>query len=297
MDIRKWKKSWKLESSPISMLTCYDAAMARLLDQTSIDAILVGDSVAMTVHGFSSTIHATVEMMVLHTAAVRRGTRKFVVADLPFLSYRKTICETLDAAGALMRAGANAVKLEGCSGIENHVSALIGAGIPVMGHLGYTPQSDAMYGSSKLTGRDEAAARALRADAAQLQKLGAFAIVLECVPTRLAEEITESLSIPTIGIGAGRGCDGQVLVLNDMLGMDDKFHPRFLRKFHRLSDEITRAVDDFADQVRSRHFPAEKESYGLTINQTAERPGMAGAEINKIERTETRVRSDHGGVA
>ena len=248
------------EAQPIVMVTAYDAAMARIVAASEADAILVGDSAAMVVHGFPSTIHATIEMMVLHTAAVRRGAPdSIVISDLPFLTFRQGIATASRAAGALMQAGATAVKLEGVTGHEDVVAHLVESGIPVMGHLGLTPQSVNQLGGYRVQGRSDAEATRLRAEAKRLQELGAFALVLECVPGALAAEITQSLDIPVIGIGAGAGTSGQVLVLNDLLGFDAGFRPRFARRYLNLHDEALAALNEFARDVRAARFPAREE--------------------------------------
>jgi 3-methyl-2-oxobutanoate hydroxymethyltransferase len=248
------------EAQPIVMVTAYDAALARIVATSEADAILVGDSVAMVAHGFQSTVHATLEMMVLHTAAVRRGAPEAVViSDLPFLSYRTGLVEATRAAGALIQAGATAVKLEGVAGHADVVAHLVESGIPVMGHLGLTPQSLHQLGGYRLQGRSEEEAARLREDARRLEELGAFSLVLECVPGALAAEVTQALAIPVIGIGAGAGTSGQVLVLNDLLGLDAGFRPRFARRYRDGHAEILEALNDYARDVRALRFPAEAE--------------------------------------
>jgi 3-methyl-2-oxobutanoate hydroxymethyltransferase len=248
------------EQQPIAVVTAYDALMARLVAQAGIDAILVGDSAAMVVHGYPSTVHATVEMLATHVAAVRRGAPDiFVVADLPFLSVRQGLATATVAAGALMQAGATAVKLEGVTGHEDVIPHLIGSGIPVMGHLGLTPQSVNQFGGYRLQGRSLEDATRLRQEARRLEELGAFALVLECVPEALASAVTDELSIPTIGIGAGPGTSGQVLVLTDLLGLDPTFQPRFARRYLTGHELVREAVGQFAADVRAGAFPAHKE--------------------------------------
>lgn len=248
------------ESRPIVMVTAYDAAMARIVAASTADAILVGDSAAMVVHGLPSTIHATLEMMVLHTAAVRRGAPEAVViSDMPFLTFRRGAGEAVRAAGDLLQAGATAVKLEGVSGHEEVVSHLVGSGIPVMGHLGLTPQFVHQLGGYRLQGRSEAEAVRLLADARRLEELGAFALVLECVPAALAGEITRSRAIPTIGIGAGSATSGQILVLNDLLGLDTGFRPKFSRRYLDGHGEVLAAINAYAGDVRGARFPAQAE--------------------------------------
>jgi len=248
------------ELQPIVVLTAYDALMARLVAGAGIDAILVGDSAAMVVHGYPSTVHATIEMLCPHVAAVRRGAPDiFVVADLPFLSVRQGIPVATAAAGALIQAGANAVKLEGLTGHEEVVTHLIGSGIPVMGHLGLTPQSVNQFGGYRIQGREPDAAKHLRDEALRLQELGAFALVLECIPAELATAVTHDLAIPTIGIGAGAGTGGQVLVLSDLLGLDPDFRPRFVRRYLEGHELLHAAVQKFAADVRVGAFPTREE--------------------------------------
>ncbi len=250
----------KREQHPIVVIAAYDALMARLVAESEADAILVGDSAAMVVHGFSSTVHATLEMMTLHVAAVRRGAPEIVVvADLPFLSVRRGKSSATDAAGALMQAGATAVKLEGVAGHEDVVEHLVGSGIPVMGHLGLTPQSVHQLGGYRVQGRSAAEAARVQADARKLEELGAFSLVLECVPAALARTITEERSIPTIGIGAGVGTAGQVLVLSDLLGLDARFQPRFARRYLEGDELVRDALRRFARDVRTANFPAPTE--------------------------------------
>ena len=250
----------KRELQPIVMLAAYDALMARIVAVSEADAILVGDSVAMVVHGHSSTVHATLEMMVAHVAAVRRGAPDFlVVADMPFLSVRRGVAAATEAAGALMQAGATAVKIEGVSGHEDVIAHLVASGIPVMGHLGLTPQSVNQFGGYRVQGRAPADAQRLRREAQKLEELGAFAVVLECVPALLATKITEERAIPTIGIGAGVGTSGQVLVLSDLLGLDAQFQPRFVRRYAEGHALVRDAVNQFARDVRAAQFPAREE--------------------------------------
>ena len=248
------------ELHPIVMVAAYDALMARIIAASEADAILVGDSVAMVVHGYPSTVHATLGMMCTHVAAVRRGTADFfIVADLPFLSVRRGLVAATDAAGALLQAGASAVKLEGLTGHEDVVAHLVGSGIPVMGHLGLTPQSVHQLGGYRVQGRAPAEAERLRHDAQKLEELGAFSCVLECVPARVASQITAERSMPTIGIGAGAGTSGQVLVLSDLLGLDDQFQPRFVRRYAEGHGLVRDAVNAFSRDVRGARFPAREE--------------------------------------
>jgi 3-methyl-2-oxobutanoate hydroxymethyltransferase len=250
----------KREQQPIVLLAAYDALMARIVAASDADAILVGDSVAMVVHGFPSTIHATVEMMCAHTAAVRRGAPDLVVvADMPFLSVRRGLAAATEAAGQLMQAGATAVKIEGVVGHEDVIGHLVGSGLPVMGHLGLTPQAVHQFGGYRLQGRSPAEAHELRRTAQRLEELGAFAMVLECVPAALAATITEERSIPTIGIGAGAQTSGQVLVLSDLLGLDATFQPRFARRYLDGHVMVREAVNTFVRDVRAARFPAREE--------------------------------------
>jgi 3-methyl-2-oxobutanoate hydroxymethyltransferase len=246
----------------ISMVTCYDASFARVLEASAVDSLLVGDSAAMVMHGHGDTLAATVEVMALHTAAVRRGApSRFLVADLPFLSFRKGVPAALDAVADLMRAGANAVKLEGVAGHEDVIAAITGSGVPVMGHLGLTPQSVHALAGFRVQGRSEDQAARILADARKLESLGCFAIVLECVPSPLAARITAALTIPTIGIGAGADCDGQVLVLQDLLGLSGEFRPRFVRRYLDGAALVGDAIDRFDRDVKQGRFPAPAEAY------------------------------------
>lgn len=242
------------------MTTAYDALMARHAVRAGIDALLVGDSVAMVVHGFPSTVHATMEMMCAHTAAVRRGAPDpVVVADLPFLAHRRGREAAVTAAGALMQAGATAVKIEGVAGHEDVIAHLVGSGIPVMGHLGLTPQSVHQLGGYRLQGRSAGGAEAIRADARRAAGLGVFSLVLECVPADLAAAVTTELPVPTIGIGAGPGTAGQVLVITDLLGLDPDFRPRFARRYADGARVVHGALESYARDVRAAHFPAAAE--------------------------------------
>ncbi len=250
----------KREQQPIVLVTAYDALMARIVAASEADAILVGDSVAMVMHGFPSTIHATTEMMVMHVAAVRRGApAALIVADMPFLSVRRGKNSATDAAGALMQAGATAVKLEGVAGHEDVIAHLAESGIPVMGHLGLTPQAVHQLGGYRLQGRAPAEADRVQREARALEELGAFSFVLECVPAALAAAITEERAIPSIGIGAGCGTSGQVLVLSDLLGLDATFQPRFARRYLDGHGLVIDAVNRFARDVRAAQFPAREE--------------------------------------
>lgn len=255
-------KTRKRNRHPISMLTCYDFAFARLLNQSDVDVLLIGDSVAMVQHGFPSTLHADVQMMATHTAAVRRGAPdKFIVADMPFLSVRKGLEHAMNAVGSLMQAGANAVKIEGEAGQLDLMQHIVESGVPVMGHLGLTPQSVESLGGHRVQGRSEGAAAEMIDSAKRLEETGCFAIVLECVPRILGRGISDALQIPVIGIGAGDGVDGQVLVLQDMLGMNEAFKPRFLRHYADTQASVKSAANQFHSDVRGRVFPNPEESY------------------------------------
>lgn len=246
----------------IVMVTAYDAWSARLLADTPVDCLLVGDSAMMVMHGQQDTLGATIELMAQHTRAVARGAGdKFIVADLPFLAARKRVAYALDASAQLLRAGAHAVKIEGIRGHAHVIRHLVESGIPVMGHLGLQPQSVHALGGYTVQGRSEEEAQRLREDAAALEAAGAFAVVLECIPRPLAREVTKALKIPTIGIGAGGACDGQVLVLHDLLGFNPDFKPRFVRRFADGATLVKRGVTRYAKAVRSGQFPGAKESF------------------------------------
>lgn len=255
-------KTKKQQGKKISMVTCYDFWSAQILAASDIDVLLVGDSSAMVMHGHTSTLPITIDTMALHTAAVARGAgKKFIVADLPFLSFRKSLNENVDAVLKLMQAGAHAVKLEGCEGNEELIHHLVTSGVPVMGHLGLTPQSVNMLGGFKVQARDKDEAKLLVAQSKRLEQAGCFSLVLECVPTPVAEVVTKELSIPTIGIGAGIHCDGQVLVLQDMLGFNQGFAPKFLKKYAQGFEWMKSALNEFDKEVKDQTFPTAKESY------------------------------------
>lgn len=246
----------------ISMMTCYDYWSARILAESNIDCLLVGDSVAMVMHGYPTTVHADVPMMVTHTAAVARGAgRKFIISDLPFLSYRQDLNTTMTAICKLMQAGAHAIKLEGVIGNETLIEHIVHSGVPVMGHIGLTPQSVNQLGGFKVQGRDEKSAHDLLAQAKTLESLGCFAIVLECMPSTLAEKITSELSIPTIGIGAGEKTSGQVLVLQDMLGCNKHLSLKFLKKYLNGHDLILNAFNQYDEEVKQSVYPSEDYYY------------------------------------
>jgi len=247
----------------ISVLTAYDYLMANMLDESGIDVILVGDSLGMVVLGYESTIPVTMEMMLHHVAAAKRGIKRaLLVADMPFLSYQKGIDTAVENAGRfLQEAGAEAIKLEGGEIVSGTVEKLVKLGIPVMGHLGLTPQSINQYGSYGVIGKQKKVAQQLLKDAKILEDSGVFSLVLEKIPSNLAREISETIKIPTIGIGAGKHCNGQVLVSHDMLGLYDKFNPKFVRRYAELGKEIRTAFSKYIKDVKNNKFPSENESY------------------------------------
>ncbi|HNX59562.1 MAG TPA: 3-methyl-2-oxobutanoate hydroxymethyltransferase [Spirochaetota bacterium] len=250
-------KRYKEEKRSISMVTCYDAAFARIADKSEVDCLLVGDSCGMVSAGYESTVPVTVDEIIYHAKAVRRGAPdRLIVADLPFLSYHESRESAVRNAGRILKeTGANAVKLEGGEYFCDTVRTLVACSIPVMGHLGLTPQSVNVTGGYRVQGRDPKDAERMKRDAKALEDAGCFAIVLEMVPENLAREISESLSIPTIGIGAGRYCDGQVLVIYDLLGMNGKFNPKFLKKYANLDEIIRNAINEYSADVKTGAFP------------------------------------------
>ncbi|MGQ0831051.1 MAG: 3-methyl-2-oxobutanoate hydroxymethyltransferase [Microthrixaceae bacterium] len=272
-------------SNPLVMVTAYDAPSARTADEAGVDMILVGDSVAMVVLGYDDTLQVTVEDLAHHTGAVARGLatsaphrverKPLVVGDLPWMSYHTTPVDTVRNAAQLVRAGAQAVKLEGGRKRLPMVEAIIDAEIPVMGHLGLTPQSVHAMGGFKVQGREHRAALELVADAKSLAAAGCFAIVLEGIPDEVARMITDAVDVPTIGIGAGPGCDGQVLVFHDVLGIEDRILPKFVRRYADLKELGVRALAAYADDVRSGAFPGQAESYHLA-GDVAETLGIYG---------------------
>ena len=282
MNVRDFQKM-KDEGRKISMVTCYDYSSARAVADSNIDCILVGDSLAMTMHGYPTTLSATTAMMALHTAAVAKGApEKFIVADLPFLSYRKGLKDAMDAVHELMGAGAQAVKLEGVRGHAEIVRHIVDSGVPVMGHLGLTPQSVHGLGGMKVQARTNAAVKVLTAEARELEDAGCFAIVLECVPAQGARRVTELLKIPTIGIGAGTYVSGQVLVYQDVLGLNPGFKPKFLRVYANTFEVIRTALNGYDNDVKSGGFPSESESYrdlestDGSVTKRAEHPAQNG---------------------
>ena len=259
-------QAMKDRREPITMLTAYDYPTATLMDQAGIDVILVGDSVGMVVHGFENTLPVTMDMMVMHCQAVRRGARRaLLVADMPFMSYQASVSDALrNAARLLAEGGADAVKLEGGQSVAATVRALVETGIAVQGHIGLTPQSVSALGGFKVQGGSIEDAHRLLDDARALEAAGAFSLVLEAVPARLATLITETVRVPTIGIGAGAGCDGQVLVTHDVLGLYDRLTPKFARKYADLSEAIRQALSAFAEDVRARAFPAPEHEFSIS---------------------------------
>jgi len=253
----------KNSTSKITALTAYDFSFAKLLDATDIDIVLVGDSLAMVALGFPNTLPVTMDEMIAHTRAVRRGIRNsLLVGDMPFMSYQVSDEQAVTNAGRfLQEGGATAVKLEGGVRVARKVRAIVQAGIPVMGHIGLTPQSVHQFGGYKVQGKNLLQARQIKQDARELEKAGAFAIVLEGIPSDLAQEITECLKIPTIGIGAGPHCDGQILVLNDMLGITQDFTPKFVKRYTNLDAEIKKAVGLYIEEVQSGEFPGKEHAY------------------------------------
>jgi len=253
----------KTRGEKIVMLTCYDYTSACIVQDSDVDVILVGDSAAMVMHGHGTTIPANIEMMCQHIESVSRGTKnKFIVGDMPFLSFRQSRTDNMQAVASVMKAGAHAVKLEGIEGNAETIAHIVKSGVPVMGHLGLTPQSVNQLGGYRVQGRGENAAEKLRQEALACEQAGCFALVLECVPDELAAELTMSLTIPTIGIGAGNRTDGQVLVMQDLLGLSSDFKPKFVRKYLDGRSVWLNAFNAYASDVKNGSFPAADESYG-----------------------------------
>jgi 3-methyl-2-oxobutanoate hydroxymethyltransferase len=253
---------FKAEGRKISMVTAYDSWSARIIARSDVDAVLVGDSAAMVMHGHATTLTATVRLMAMHTRAVATcAGGKFIIGDLPFLSFRKGMPAAMTAVGALMGSGAQALKLEGVEGHEDIIRRIIDSGVPVMGHIGLTPQSVNRFGGFRVQGRTETDAAKLICQAHVLEDLGCFSIVLECLPSELAAHITSELQIPTIGIGAGAGTDGQILVLQDLWGVDTGHRPRFVRQYVDGERVLTNALNQYDDDVKHARFPGPEESY------------------------------------
>jgi 3-methyl-2-oxobutanoate hydroxymethyltransferase len=274
-------ETMKTRGEKITMLTAYDATFALLLDESQIDVLLVGDSLGMVIQGHDTTLPVTLDEVIYHTRSVARGTRRaHIVADMPFMSYQASEQDAMFNAGRLIKEGAaHSVKLEGGAQHAALINKLVSAGIPVMGHIGLTPQSVHQLGGFKIQGRGEGEAEAMLADALALQEAGAYSIVLEGIPSVIAKTISEKLHIPTIGIGAGPDCDGQVLVIYDLLGMNDSFKPRFVRTYENLATRIRTAVDSYAADVKSGAFPSEQESFFMDKKA---RPPEPNASVSAI---------------
>lgn len=252
----------KLNKEKISLVTCYDYTSARIINKSEIDSVLVGDSAAMVMHGFENTVQAEIQMMCYHVSAVRRAIKdKIIIADLPFLEHKKIISDTISSIDRIIKSGAHAVKIEGALGNLDLIATLTQSGVPVMGHLGLTPQSINAIGSYKVQGRKNTEAEQIFKHAIELEAAGCFAIVLELVPKDLASEITKKIKIPTIGIGAGNGTDGQVLVLQDILGMNEDFNPKFVRKYLNGFETTLNALNSYHKDVIELKFPNDDESF------------------------------------
>lgn len=255
----------KKSGEKISMLTAYDYSTSKLLDEANVDSLLVGDSLGMVMLGYENTLQVTIDDMIHHCKAVTRGAKRaMVVGDMPFLSYHVSVEDSIRNAGRLVQeGGAHAVKLEGGTEVIDKIRAIVSAQIPVIGHLGLTPQSINMFGGFKVQGKNEQQAKRIIEDALLLQEAGVFAIVLECVPEKLAKLISEKLEIPTIGIGAGKYCDGQVLVTQDMLGMYTDFVPKFVKQYTNLSEAIKEATKGYIDEMNQGIFPAKEHTFSI----------------------------------
>ena len=255
----------KERGEKVTMLTAYDYSMAKLIDEAGINMILVGDSLGMVMLGYEDTLSVTMEDMIHHTSAVARGAKQaLVVADMPFMSYQTSVYDAVVNAGRLMKEGrAQAVKLEGGREFADHIKAITAASIPVVAHLGLTPQSLNAFGGFKVQGKSEAAARKLLEDARIVEEAGAVAVVLECVPAKLAKLVTEKLHVPTIGIGAGADCDGQVLVYQDMLSMFGDFKPKFVKRFGEVGSVMKEAFQNYSDEVKAGTFPAPEHTFKI----------------------------------
>ena len=258
-------KEAKAKGEKLTMLTAYDYSTAKLIDQAGINSILVGDSLGNVVLGYEDTVSVTMEDMIHHCSAVARGTKEaLLICDMPFMSYQASVYDAVVNAGRLMKEGrANAVKLEGGVEVEDTICAIVNASIPVCAHIGLTPQSINAFGGFKVQGKGEAAAQKLLDDARAVERAGAFAVVLECVPAKLAERVSKEISIPTIGIGAGAGCDGQVLVYQDMLGMFTDFKPKFVKHFANVGEIMTAAFKSYDAEVKNGTFPAEEHTFKI----------------------------------
>ena len=259
-------KKQKENKEKITMLTCYDYSMAKLMDEAGIEILLIGDSLGNTMLGYDTTLPVTMEDMIAHTAAVSRGAKNaFVLADMPFMSYQTSVYDAVVNAGRLMKEGhAHGVKLEGGARVCPQIEAIVAADIPVCAHIGLTPQSINAFGGFKVQGKTAEAARKLLEDAKAVEEAGAFALVMECVPAKLAALVTKTLHIPTIGIGAGAGCDGQVLVYQDMLGMFMDYQPKFVRKFAEVGKTMQDAFVTYRNEIQAGNFPAEEHSFAIS---------------------------------
>lgn len=256
----------KRKNEKIATLTAYDYSMAKLIDHAGVNIILVGDSLGMVMLGYENTIAVTMEDMIYHTKAVARGTKNaMLVTDMPFMSYQTSVYDAVVNAGRIMKeGGAEAVKLEGGIEVVPHIQAIVKASIPVMAHIGLTPQSVHAFGGFKVQGKEEAAAKKLIEEAKAVEEAGAFAVVLECVPAKLAEIISKMLTIPTIGIGAGAGCDGQVLVYQDMLGMFSDFKPKFVKNYGNVGSVMTDAFKQYIKEVKDGAFPGQEHEFAIS---------------------------------
>lgn len=268
-------KNAKQENKKLTMLTAYDYSIAKLIDESNVNAILVGDSLGMVMLGYDDTLSVTMDDMIHHTKAVARGvTNALIISDMPFMSYQTSVYDAVCNAGRLIKEGhAHAVKLEGGVEMCPQIRAIVDSSIPVMAHLGLTPQSVNAFGGFKVQGKDEEAARKLIEAAKAVEQAGAFAITLECIPAKLAEIITKSISIPTIGIGAGSGCDGQVLVYQDMLGMFSNFIPKFVKRYANIGSQMTSAFTSYIDDVQKGEFPRIEHNFAISdevINKLSE---------------------------
>ncbi len=258
-------KEAKEKHEKLTMLTAYDYSTAKLIDESGVNSILVGDSLGMVCLGYEDTLSVTMEDMIHHTRAVSRGAKNaLVVADMPFMSYQTSVYDAVVNAGRLMKEGrAQAVKLEGGKEVVEQIKAIVNASIPVVAHIGLTPQSINAFGGFKVQGKSEEAAKRLLEEARAVEEAGAFAVVLECVPAKLAEFISKKISIPTIGIGAGAGCDGQVLVYQDMLGMYSDFVPKFVKQYAKVGEVMKKAFEEYIKEVKDGVFPEEKHTFKI----------------------------------
>ncbi|WP_270566604.1 3-methyl-2-oxobutanoate hydroxymethyltransferase [Clostridium beijerinckii] len=262
-------KQAKEEKRKLSMLTAYDYSMAKIIDESGVNGILIGDSLGMVIKGEEDTLAVTMDEIIYHTKAVKRGAKNaLIVSDMPFLSYHVSIEQAVLNAGRLIKeGGANAVKLEGGANVVAQIKAIVDAQIPVMGHIGLTPQSVNAFGGFKVQGKSEAAAKQLIDDAVLIEKAGAFSIVLEGIPEKVAELITNAVSIPTIGIGAGKYCDGQILVYQDMLGMFNDFVPKFVKQYANVGTVMRDAISSYVKEVQAGDFPEEKHTFKIDENE------------------------------